>query len=93
MLLLPGSWRGGVRDKRRGLLTTQTLTTSHYSTDTCQPMSKTHLAQGETSTVPTEVEEERRFFYGWVVVACTFTVLCIAYGIQFTFGVFMPAIW
>jgi MFS family permease len=31
-------------------------------------------------------------FYGWVVVACAFTVLCIAYGVQFTFGVFMPAI-
>jgi MFS family permease len=34
---------------------------------------------------------------GWsflrlVVVACAFTVLCIAYGVQFTFGVFMPAI-
>jgi len=27
-----------------------------------------------------------------VVVACTFTVLCIAYGVQFTFGVFMPFI-
>jgi MFS transporter, OFA family, oxalate/formate antiporter len=33
-----------------------------------------------------------KFFYGWVVVACTFTVLCISYGIQFTFGVFMPFI-
>lgn len=33
-----------------------------------------------------------RFFYGWVVVACAFTILCIAYGIQFTFGVFMPFI-
>jgi MFS transporter, OFA family, oxalate/formate antiporter len=32
------------------------------------------------------------FFYGWVVVACAFTILCIAYGIQFTFGVFMPSI-
>jgi MFS family permease len=31
-------------------------------------------------------------FYGWIVVACTFTVLFIAYGIQFTFGVFMPFI-
>lgn len=31
-------------------------------------------------------------FYGWVVVVCTFTVLCVAYGIQFTFGVFMPSI-
>ena len=32
------------------------------------------------------------FFYGWVVVACAFLVLCVAYGIQFTFGVFMPYI-
>ena len=27
-----------------------------------------------------------------MVVACVFTVLCVAYGIQFTFGVFMPFI-
>jgi len=33
-----------------------------------------------------------KFFYGWVVVACTFTILCVAYGIQFSFGVFMPYI-
>src|SRR5882724_5292913 len=92
MLLSPGSWPGEVRDKRCGLPTAQTLTTSHYSTDTCLPMGKIHLAQGETSTVSTEVEEGRRFFYGWIIVACTFTVLCIAYGIQFTFGVFMPVI-
>lgn len=41
-----------------------------------------------------EVVAEARggVFYGWIIVACTFTVLCIAYGIQFTFGVFMPAI-
>ena len=32
------------------------------------------------------------FFYGWVVVACTFVILCVAYGIQFSFGVFMPEI-
>ncbi|HEV8713252.1 MAG TPA: MFS transporter [Candidatus Binatia bacterium] len=31
-------------------------------------------------------------FYGWVIVSCTFAVLGVAYGIQFTFGVFMPAI-
>lgn len=31
-------------------------------------------------------------FYGWVIVGCTFAVLCVAYGIQFTFGVFLPAI-
>jgi len=36
---------------------------------------------------------ERRFFFGWVVVGCAFTILCIAYGIQFTFGVFMPFIF
>lgn len=42
---------------------------------------------------PAEVISPRhRFFYGWVVVACAFTILCIAYGIQFTFGVFMPFI-
>jgi len=31
-----------------------------------------------------------KFFFGWVVVGCAFTVLCICYGIQFTYGVFMP---
>jgi OFA family oxalate/formate antiporter-like MFS transporter len=33
-----------------------------------------------------------KFFYGWIVVACAFTILCVAYGIQFSFGVFMPYI-
>jgi MFS family permease len=33
-----------------------------------------------------------KFFYGWVVVGCAFTILCVAYGIQFSFGVFMPYI-
>ena len=28
-------------------------------------------------------------FYGWFVVGATFTVLLVAYGIQFSFGVFM----
>ncbi len=31
-------------------------------------------------------------FYGWVVVAATFTVMMTAYGVQYTFGVFLPAI-
>ena len=31
-------------------------------------------------------------FYGWIILALSFTVLCVAYGIQFTFGVFMTAI-
>src|ERR1700694_1215104 len=35
---------------------------------------------------------EQRIFFGWVVVACAFSILCIAYGIQFSFGVFMPFI-
>ena len=33
-----------------------------------------------------------RFFYGWVVVACTFIVLTAAYGVQFSYGVLMPEI-
>jgi MFS family permease len=55
-------------------------------------MGNASLPQEETSTAQVVVTEERNFFYGWIVVACTFTVLCVAYGIQFTFGVFMPAI-
>ncbi|MGE0826358.1 MAG: MFS transporter [Candidatus Binatia bacterium] len=43
-------------------------------------------------TIPASSVVLARFFYGWVVVGCAFTVLCVAYGIQFTFGVFMPAI-
>jgi MFS family permease len=42
-----------------------------------------HAAAAETAA------HRPRLFYGWVVVACTFTVLTVAYGIQFSFGVFM----
>jgi MFS family permease len=31
-------------------------------------------------------------FYGWIVVGCAFGILAVAYGIQFSFGVFMPFI-
>ena len=41
---------------------------------------------------PGRSQEPRRFFYGWVIVACAFLVLAVSYGIQFSYGVFMPAI-
>ena len=30
-----------------------------------------------------------RFFYGWVVVAAAFCVALVAYGIQYSFGIFI----
>ncbi|NIV76387.1 MAG: MFS transporter, partial [Gammaproteobacteria bacterium] len=33
-----------------------------------------------------------RVFYGWVVVAATFAVMMSAYVVQFSFGVFLPAV-
>lgn len=32
-----------------------------------------------------------RFFYGWIVTACAFCVLSLTYGVQYSFGVFLPA--
>lgn len=32
------------------------------------------------------------FFYGWIVAACAFAVMFTAYGVQYAFGVFFPAI-
>ncbi len=40
----------------------------------------------------TQTPSQQKFFYGWVVVACSFTILSAAYGIQFSFGVFMSEI-
>jgi MFS family permease len=37
----------------------------------------------------TASERPPGIFYGWIVVATAFTVLFIAYGIQFSFGIFM----
>jgi len=68
------------------------LTTSLPDTDTGEPMSHTPLVQEKASPDALPVETQPRFFYGWIVVGCAFAILCIAYGIQFTFGVFMPAI-
>lgn len=42
--------------------------------------------------IPTTEAARGRVFYGWVVVACAFIILCVAYGIQFSFGVFMAEI-
>ena len=33
-----------------------------------------------------------RFFYGWVIVAASFIILTVAYGVQFSYGVFLPHI-
>lgn len=50
------------------------------------PWARDEASAGEAA------ESRRAIFYGWVVVACAFTVLCIAYGVQFTYGVFLPFI-
>lgn len=47
-----------------------------------------------TPTEPTEPAgaERPRLFQGWVVVGAAFAVLFVAYGLQFSFGVFVKAI-
>jgi OFA family oxalate/formate antiporter-like MFS transporter len=53
-----------------------------------------HSPSHSPEVVPTAATAilTERFFYGWIVVVCAFTILCVAYGIQFSFGVFMPFI-
>lgn len=55
-------------------------------------MSNLPSTRDEAAAIDAAATTKQAFFYGWIVVASTFTVLCIAYGIQFTFGVFMPSI-
>jgi sugar phosphate permease len=55
-------------------------------------MNKTEMTRDETSSTLAAAEIRSGIFYGWVVVGCAFVILCVAYGMQFTFGVFMPAI-
>jgi MFS family permease len=34
----------------------------------------------------------KRPFYGWIVASCAFMVMFLTYGIQYSFGVFLPAL-
>ncbi len=48
---------------------------------------------GDTGKGPFAFDRQpRRIFYGWLIVASAFSILCIAYGVQFSYGVFMPYI-
>src|SRR5580765_763522 len=44
------------------------------------------------SVAPTSDQSKPAVFFGWRVVAAAFTVLFVAYGIQFSFGVFLKHI-
>ena len=55
-------------------------------------MSNLQETRKEAPAAAEVTSPQQGFFYGWVIVGCAFTILCIAYGIQFTFGVFMPFI-
>lgn len=50
------------------------------------------MTRDETSSTLAAARIRSDIFYGWVIVGCTFVILCMAYGLQFTFGVFMPSI-
>jgi MFS transporter, OFA family, oxalate/formate antiporter len=54
------------------------------------PQAATGL-HGEGLSAPVQ-PHRRGVFYGWVIVGCAFAILCVAYGVQFSFGVFMPYI-
>ncbi|MCS6925722.1 MAG: MFS transporter [Candidatus Binatia bacterium] len=56
-------------------------------------MPKEGFVRREPSVTPVATtRQSTTIFYGWVIVGCAFVILCVAYGIQFSFGVFMPAI-
>lgn len=33
-----------------------------------------------------------KIFFGWIVVLCAFSILFVAYGVQYSYGVFFPAL-
>ena len=37
-----------------------------------------------------DIPPARPLFYGWIVTACAFLVLFLTYGVQYSFGVFLP---
>ncbi len=53
---------------------------------------KNSSSVAEELTHPSVPAPTRRIFYGWIVLGLAWTVLFVSYGVQFTFGVFMPAI-
>ncbi len=55
-------------------------------------MNEAEQVTSKIQTIPATEAARGSVFYGWVIVACTFTILCVAYGIQFSFGVFMAEI-
>jgi hypothetical protein len=32
-------------------------------------------------------------FHGWLIVAASFSILTVSYGVQFSYGVFCPISW
>ena len=55
-------------------------------------MDKVEQETLQVRIAPKDIAQQSHVFYGWVVVGCTFVILCVTYGIQFSFGVFMPEI-
>ena len=54
------------------------------------------MVEGRIAIRPSDFLEETMappctLFYGWVVTACAFSVLFLTYGVQYSFGVFLPA--
>ena len=42
------------------------------------------------ATGPRSGPRAGKLFYGWVVVAASFTIVAVGYGLQFSYGVFLP---